>query len=624
MITMLVVTGCSAPKKEATDPEVYRSPLDLAYSPDGTLLAVSDHTAGQLIIIDTKSGGVIQKTALGGSPAGVAWSKDSESVFVSIRDRATVAEIDRNGRIKRRLDIAARPTGLAIANRRGLLLVCDSANNEVVVVEIANGKTIARVAASCQPESISVTADESKAVVGNLLPAGDATDPAMSAEVSLVSLESMKTVASIRLRPNASNIHGTAISADDRWAYVTHNIGRTTLPTSQIADGFINVNGISVIDLKAGKLYATIILDQPWEGAANPWALAATPDGSSLWISFSATHKLARLNLVQMHRWLVKTIPVSKYHTDIYASSGVSTAYGRVELVTDDLPVPLGSGIYLGDALEYVDLESGGPRGIALSPDGRQIATAVYFKGEIVTVDTSSLYIIRRTNLGPQPPPDAPRRGEEAFCDARRCLENWLSCSTCHGQGRADGLNWDLLNDGDGSPKNTRSLLLADRTPPMMAEAVRPEMAVAVKAGVRHILFMDPVEADLRDMEAYIRSMKPEASPWLIDGLPSARAERGRAIFNDERVGCSDCHVPPLFTDLKSYDVGTRDKGDGRDSFDTPTLVEVWRTPPYLHHGRARTLREILLTFNPTDRHGRTSHLTPEEIDLLVEYLKSL
>jgi cytochrome c peroxidase len=88
---------------------------------------------------------------------------------------------------------------------------------------------------------------------------------------------------------------------------------------------------------------------------------------------------------------------------------------------------------------------------------------------------------------------------------------------------------------------------------------------------------------------------------------------------------CSTCHPAALFTDLESYDVGTGaacDKPNAR--FDTPTLVELWRTAPYLHDGSAATLREVLTSRNPNDRHGRTSRLSRRQLDDLCTYLLSL
>ncbi|MCZ7640996.1 MAG: hypothetical protein M5U12_36045 [Verrucomicrobia bacterium] len=55
-----------------------------------------------------------------------------------------------------------------------------------------------------------------------------------------------------------------------------------------------------------------------------------------------------------------------------------------------------------------------------------------------------------------------------------------------------------------------------------------------------------------------------------------------------------------------------------------PTLIELWRTAPYLHDGSAATLREILTSRNVADQHGKTSHLNDDQIRDLVEYLLSL
>jgi cytochrome c peroxidase len=58
--------------------------------------------------------------------------------------------------------------------------------------------------------------------------------------------------------------------------------------------------------------------------------------------------------------------------------------------------------------------------------------------------------------------------------------------------------------------------------------------------------------------------------------------------------------------------------------YDTPTLLGVYRTAPYLHHGKAKTLRDVLTTCNKDDKHGKTSHLKPADLDDLVAFLKAL
>ncbi len=75
---------------------------------------------------------------------------------------------------------------------------------------------------------------------------------------------------------------------------------------------------------------------------------------------------------------------------------------------------------------------------------------------------------------------------------------------------------------------------------------------------------------------------------------------------------------------MKLHNVGTGIGADTDQQWDPPTLINVWRTAPYLYDGRAVTMREVLTTENRQDRHGTTSTLTPQQIDDLAEYALSL
>lgn len=94
--------------------------------------------------------------------------------------------------------------------------------------------------------------------------------------------------------------------------------------------------------------------------------------------------------------------------------------------------------------------------------------TAEYFSDSlaIVDVDSKGQHRPRSLLLDPQNPMTAVRKDETLFNDATICFQQWQSCASCHpGGGRLDGLNWDLVNDGIGNPKNTKSLLLVHKTP---------------------------------------------------------------------------------------------------------------------------------------------------------------
>ncbi len=143
----------------------------------------------------------------------------------------------------------------------------------------------------------------------------------------------------------------------------------------------------------------------------------------------------------------------------------------------------------------------------------------------------------------------------------------------------------------------------------------------AVRAGISHILFAKRPETDAAAIDAYLKSLRPTPSPHLVDGRLSPAAEKGRVLFEGKRVGCARCHPAPLYTDLKSHNVNTRASYDSTDRFDTSTLVEVWRTAPYLHDGRYATLRELF----KDGKHGlANADLTPSEVEELIEFVQSL
>jgi cytochrome c peroxidase len=154
-----------------------------------------------------------------------------------------------------------------------------------------------------------------------------------------------------------------------------------------------------------------------------------------------------------------------------------------------------------------------------------------------------------------------------------------------------------------------------------MMTGVRATGEAAVRAGIRHILFSVRPEGEAAAIDEYLKSLKPVPSPHLEDGQLSESARRGLKVFHE--ADCSSCHSGPSFTNLREYDVGT---GEGREKgrkFDTPTLVEIWRTAPYLYDGRAATVTDVVTTYNPEDKHGRTSDLSEEKIKDLVEFVLS-
>ncbi len=100
------------------------------------------------------------------------------------------------------------------------------------------------------------------------------------------------------------------------------------------------------------------------------------------------------------------------------------------------------------------------------------------------------------------------------------------------------------------------------------------------------------------------------------------RTNDGREIPDEGR--CVYCHFPPYFTDRQQRDVGTKQALDTISKFDVPHLNNIYDSAPYLHNGMANTLEEIWTVHNPYDKHGVTNDMTKDQLNDLIEYLKTL
>lgn len=149
-----------------------------------------------------------------------------------------------------------------------------------------------------------------------------------------------------------------------------------------------------------------------------------------------------------------------------------------------------------------------------------------------------------------------------------------------------------------------------------MISGVRESAEWAVRAGFRFIQFFEVNEEDARCVDAYLKSLRPVPSPWLVDGKLSEKAQQGKKVF--EQLRCGSCHSGPYFTDCQMHRIG--DDVEFEKGWDTPTLREVWRTAPYLFDGRAATMREVF----EVHRHGIDRKVSKKDIEALTEYVNSL
>jgi len=543
-------------------------------------------------------------------------SKDGLELFVTCAaPQSTVCIVDlTKGKMVGRIRAGHAATAPVVCPDNRTLLVCNRFNNDVSVVDLQARKETCRIAVRREPVAATFAQGGKYMLVANLLATGRADTGAVAAVVSVVDWAAGRVVKELPLQDGSASLNGIQASPDGKYALVTHILSRYRLPAIQVDRGWMNVNALTIIDLGKLEILNTVLLDEVEKGAANPWGIAWSADNQTAVITHAGTHEISVVNFPALLAKLAR-LPLA-------LSQPLLTQYGTAARVRADVPNDL---TFLADLRKRVKLGAAdrGPRAAVML--GNRVYVANYFSDTLTAIDVfPDVSAPQSIPLGPRRERDAVHQGEFCFNDASICYQGWQSCSTCHPSGaRADGFNWDLANDGVGNPKNTKSLLLAHRTPPCMSLGVRADASAAVRAGLEHILFAQPREEVATAIDEYLKSLKPAPSPHLVRGKPSKAAKRGEKLFS--KAGCADCHVPGLFTDLHPHDVGTRVLHDGpADKFYTPTLIEVWRTAPYLHDGSAATIRDVLTTRNQKGLHGDASGLSGQELDDLCAYVLSL
>jgi DNA-binding beta-propeller fold protein YncE len=591
-------------------------------------------------VLDPKAGTSLRTVTLSGEPKGLAWSAAGK-VMVAEYGAGTIAEVDTTaGSVLRRLDVGPKPTDVALTADHSKVVVPDFALNQVLILDSATGKTQATVAVAPSPFAVAVApagTSGSTAVVTHLLASGDATSADAGASVSLVDVAGGKLIANIKLPIGSTAVRGVSCSPDGKWAYVVHTLGRINNPVTHLLRGWVWTNALSIIDIANKSVYATTLLDRISEGAANPWGVNVSPDGTTLWVSAAGAHQVLRVDLSTLHKLLAGTIP-----SELKGSGKTPTATDRSKagfakplsdvwfdiaadptkrsLLANDLGALWGAGV-----LQVIRLAPAqGPRGVAISPDGKQLAVAVYFSGQVGLVNTTSAQVEKYISVGTQPDETWARQGERIYNDASHTLQGWLSCASCHPDARTDGLDWNMLNGIPGDPKNTHTMLYSANTPPVMSMGQRGTAAVAITAGFKNIEFVMPDHSWEIAVGTYLNNLTAE--PYNKAGAQqSASAQRGATVFQNAQ--CGTCHSGRYYTDLQPHDVGTKglkDEPSETGQYYSTTLAELWRTAPYLHDGSAATLKDVLTTKNVGDKHGKTSTLASSDIDDLVQYLLEL
>ena len=556
--------------------------VSIAITPAGTTVFVVNTDSGSVSALDTASATTLDEILVGRDPRVLALGPAGQRLYVTSQASATLAMLDIHPfALHAALRVGPDPYGVVAGPAGRFVYVAATGADRIDVVDTDLVEVVDTIAVQARPKGLAISDDGARLYVTHEL----------SGAVSVVDLAQRRVLQVIDTGPESNRTQRIVLHPPTNRAYLPHIRSNVSNPHLLFDTTLFPV--LSVIDLETNHhlLHDRLdlsVVDQP---VNLPFDVALSADGQRAHI--------------------------------VYLGSG-------------DMSV-----IDLASRTVLAHLEVGdGPRGIVLTPDERTAYVANSLSDDVSVIDLTTFEEVTRIPTTTSPLLPQLHRGKLLFISSRSTAisrDRWMSCESCHFDGEHDGRTW-LFPDG---PRNTTNLRGLADTRPLHWSADRDEVQDfeftirELQAGTG--LLADPHpelgpsnagrSADLDALAAFIESLQPRLSPFRHrDGTLTPEAQRGQTIFHRADVGCADCHIPPLFTDLLLHDVGTG-HGPGEllgPAFDTPSLRGIWHTAPYLHDGRAQTLRDVLLIHNPADRHGHTAHLSESELHDLTAFLRSV
>ncbi|HTL66819.1 MAG TPA: hypothetical protein VL200_04085 [Lacunisphaera sp.] len=590
------------------------APGGLAVSPDGRKLYIALDDKDEIAEADLATLTVTRRAKVAGGPFGLALDATGERLFAACGQHDRVAVLATSD-LKEQASIAVgiRPTDIAWCRTPAgeRLIVPNSGSDDISVLALQPLRELVRPAAGRDPYAVAVSGDGERVYVANRRAVHEGVVSQPASEVTVLDpvnghVVDRETLHSAHL---AEGI--TAVPRRD-WMLNSMVRVRNLVPITQVKDGWVMSTGLAISE-RNGEV-TQIPLDEANAYFPDPSGVVASPDGHRAYVASGGADVVTVVDLDRLEAWLAQADVAAR--SDAIDNMALSGRYviGRIRTGCN-------------------------PRHLALTPDGRRLLVAERLDDGVLVVDTTSFRPVGRIVLGDGGTDDPIRQGERVFTRARYSFQGQFSCRSCHPDGGVDGLAYDF--DGAGVGDNlldNRSLCGVAGTAPFKWNGKNPTLQFQDGPRFARVLMKtDPIpDPQLDELATFIQHQPPTRTlPWSRIGRPLTPAEeRGRRLFFAKQRPdgtpiplarqCQTCHRPPLYTDRLLRDVGTKGARDSSGVFDTPHLLGIGASAPYLHDGRAATLEELWTTYQVNDSHGVSSYWSKEQLNDLVEYLKTL
>jgi YVTN family beta-propeller protein len=595
----------------------YASPLEVLLSPDGARLYVLCQESEEVRVLDASSHAVLKNIAVGRVPRGFALSAAGDRLFVANSWDDTLSVIDtRTLAVVATWPVGAEPSSVVEDHAGKWLFVANRVSNDVAVLNAQTGAEEKRLLAGRGTSYLAISPDGSRIYATHIYPnptrVRSELDNRTAPESEITVIDAARAVVVDRIPLHAvAGVFHLAISSDGRLGVVAGLHPKNVVPLAHLEHGGGFADTLTLFGADVGQP-VEVPLDELERYASRPFGVAIAPDKSRIYVTSGGSEMVTVIDVPRLLHFVhaqPHAQPVS-FARDLSASANYVVT--RIAVGHD-------------------------PRGLALASDGGRLFVANRLEDTVSVIDTRTNRVESTIALAGSKTVSVLRRGEQTFYTSRYAFQGQIGCATCHIDNTFDGVTWDLEPDGLGRDiVDNKTLEDIKGTEPYKWNGANPD--IPTECGPRTEKYFWRSEnydnATLTALAVFVRSLPARPNRWRqANGELTPAQDRGKDLFEraqdqfgkpiPESNRCSYCHSGPKGTSQKSFDVGTRKPTDNTGLLDTPQLTNIALTAPYLHDGSARTLEEIWTVYNPDDKHGRTNDLTKDELNDLIEYLRT-
>ncbi len=608
-VALLAIAAKPAPQQTGgLLKERYLSPIEMAFSPDGRALYVVCQDSDEVRVVDVESHKIVSIIPVGHSPRGIALSPDGHRLYITNSSSDTVSVVDTMTReVAQTLPTGFEPDGVVSDTNDSTLYVANRLSSDVSVIDLKTGQEIKRLLAGRGASYLVLSPDGKRIYCTHIYPnpGGFRTQP--NSEITVIDTASQTVVERKSLRNVAGMFH-VAMSADGRLGVAAQLRPKNLIPLTHVEHGWVFGDSLTLFGEDVGGT-VQIPIDELDRYYALPWGVAIAPDKSKIFLTTAGSQSVTVIDVPNM----------------------LKTVRTRHQPFVNDLSAS-------ADYVEARITVGHNPRGLVLSPDGKRLYVANRLDDTISVIDISADKVVSTLDLGGPKNVDALRRGERLFYTADFAFQGQFGCANCHLDATIDGLQWDLEPDGFGKDiVDNRSLENLAGTEPFKWNGGNADMPTECGPRTEKFFFRSQSfnQQQLTDLVTFVYSLPYRPNRYRsANGELTAAQERGKAIFERTKTKggtpipqsnqCTYCHAGPKYTNQTQINVGSGKPTDRSPVIDVPQLSNVVYSAPYLHDGSARSLEEIWTVFNPKDTHGVTNDLTKDQLNDLIEYLKTL